>query len=405
MAILEFSSPPSKGPARKKLKVTLATLAIAASLTLSSTLAANISLNDSGNYEFGQGIVLTTVCTGTDSLTVTPTSNYENSSGEFKLSAITFSHVPDSCLGVEFKISIYSTSQLLDLDTGVQIARVNYAGALTESIFKGASGTETFDAEITDASVSGGYGTFTILLTGDPASSINIEKITLESSGLGACDGLSSTCPGVSAYQIHQDYPNLPSGRYWIQNANINNGDPLQIYADMTRDGGGWTLILANSNINGWDGTNAISFNATTPPSNPLNLSSLDGHYSIISYADYIKKGPSGFQYRFEATTPGDWGGVWTANQNYSFTSQTNANTDITLNTKFGNWSYDGDGIEKRMPYYTPGAQGIITTSENPDGAWWGTLVARENSGPWSPAPWHYPGGGGWPGIIWYWVR
>jgi hypothetical protein len=173
----------------------------------------------------------------------------------------------------------------------------------------------------------------------------------------------------------------------------------------MTRDGGGWTLILANSNINGWDGTNAISFNATTPPSNPLNLSSLDGHYSIISYADYIKKSPSGFQYRFEATTPGDWGGVWTANQNYSFTSQTNANTDITLDTKFGNWSYDGDGIEKRMPYYTAGAQGIITTSENPNGSWWGTLVARENSGPWSPAPWHYPGGGGWPGIIWYWVR
>jgi hypothetical protein len=408
MAILEFSTPPTKGPARKKLKMTLATLAIAASLTLSSTLAANISLNDSGNYEFGQGIVLTTVCTGTDSLTVTPTSNYENSSGEFKLSAITFSHVPDSCLGVEFKISIYSTSQLLDLDTGVQIARVNYAGALTESIFKGASGTETFDAEITDASVSGGYGTFTILLTGDPASSINIEKITLESSGLGACDGLSSTCPGVSAYQIHQDYPNLPSGRYWIQNANINNGDPLQIYADMTRDGGGWTLILANGSLANWNGDNALNLNSSTPPADPLNLTA---NYSIIEFADYIKKSASGFQYRIEATTPGDWGGVWTANQNYSFVSQLNTNTNITLNTKFGNWTYNNSGIEERMPYFTPGAQGIITTSISPDGEWWGTLVARFNSGGWRPAPWvgnsGYPGIGanGYPDIIWYWVR
>lgn len=121
MAILEFSTPPSNGPASKKLKVTLATIAIAISLTLGSTLAASINLNNQENYEFGQGIVLTTTCSDGDTLTVTPTSNYENSSGEFKLSAITFSHIPDSCRGVQFKISIYSDNALLDLDTGVQI--------------------------------------------------------------------------------------------------------------------------------------------------------------------------------------------------------------------------------------------------------------------------------------------
>jgi hypothetical protein len=402
MAILEFSTPPSNRPERKKLKLAVATLVIGTSLTLSSTLAANISLNDSENYEFGQGIVLTTVCTGTDTLTVTPTSNYENSSGQFKLSAITFSHVPDSCLGVQFKISIYSDNQILNLDTGVQIARVNYVGALTESVFKDATGTETFGAEITYASVSGGYGTFTLLLTGNPSSSSNIEKITLESSGLGACDGLSSACPGISAYQILEDYPNSQSGLYWIQNQNINGGDPIRIYADMTRDGGGWTLILANNSLNGWDGDNALNLNSTFPPSDPLNLAA---NYSIIGFADYIKKSPSSFQYRIEAKTPGDWGGVWTANQSYSFTSQTNTNTAITLNTKFGNWEYHNDGIEARMPYYAPGSQGIITTSTHPDSSWWGTLVARSSGDSWQPAPWHYPGDGGWPGIIWYWVR
>jgi len=402
MAILEFNTPPSNRPAGKKLKMALATVAIATSLTLSSTLAASINLNNQENYEFGQGIVLTTTCTDGDTLTVTPSSNYENSSGEFKLSAISFSHVPDSCLGVQFKISIYSDNEMLNLDTGVQIARVNYAGALTESIFKGAEGTETFDAEITDASASGGYGTFTILLTGNPSSSLNIQKITLESSGSGACDGRSSSCPGISAYQIHEDYPNLPSGLYWIQNENINNGDPIQIYADMTRNGGGWTLILANGSLSGWNETYALNLNSELPPANP---SALSANYSIIGFADYIKKSASGFQYRIEAATPGDWGGIWTANQNYSFVSQSNTNTNITLNTKFGNWNYDNSGIEARMPYYTPGAQGIITTSENPGGDWWGTLVARFDSGGWSPAPWHYPGDGGWPGVIWYWVR
>ena len=402
MAILEFSTPPSKRPARKKFKIALATLAIGTSLTLSTTLAASISLNDSDNYEFGQGIVLTTVCTGTDTLTVTPTSNYENISGEFKLSAITFSHVPDSCLGVQFKISVYSADEMLSLDTNVKIARVNYAGALTESVFKDASGTETFGAEIIDASVSGGYGTFTLLLTGNPSSSIDIEKITLESSGLGACDGLSSACPGISAYQILEDYPNSPSGLYWIQNENINGGDPIQIYADMARNGGGWTLILANGSLAGWNGDNAINLNSSTPPADPFNLTA---NYSIIEFADFIKKSQSGFQYRIEAKNPGEWGGVWTANQNYLFVSQLNTNTDITLNAKFGNWEYHNDGIEPRMPYYAPGSQGIITTSTHPDSAWWGTLVAQSSGDSWQPAPWHYPGDGGWPGIIWYWVR
>jgi len=398
MAILEFSTPPSDGPARKKLKVTLATLAIAASLTLSSTLAANISLNDSRNYEFGQGIVLTTVCTGTDSLTVTPTSNYENSSGEFKLSAITFSHIPDSCRGVQFKISIYSADQMLNLDTDVQVARVLYSGASTEAIYKGESGTNVFAAEITNASVSNSYGSFTIILTGNTSASPDIQKITLESSCSGV--GTEETFPGVSALQIHTCNPELPSGRYWIQNANINNGDPLQIYADMARGGGGWTLILANSNPDGWTSSNSANFNSATPPSNPLELSSLNGHYSIVEFADYIKKSPSGFQYRIEATNPDSWGGIWTANQNYSFISQSNTNTEITLNTKFGDWDYYDNGIEKRMPYFSSSC-GLLTTSASASGSWWGTLISGCG---WGPVPWIANRNAN-PGIIWYWVR
>jgi hypothetical protein len=329
---------------------------------------------------------------------VTPSSNYENSSGEFKLSAITFSHVPDSCLGVQFKISIYSDDLTLNLDDNVKIARVNYAGALTETIFKGGSGTDTFGAEITNPSVTNGYGTFTILLTGNPSSSLDIQKITLESSCSGV--GTDETFPGVSAYQIIGCNPGAPSGLYWIQNENINNGDPIQIYADMTRDGGGWTLILANSNTNDWNVNNALNFNGATPPSDPLNLTSLNGHYSIVSYADYIKKSPSGFQYRIEATNPGEWGGVWTANDSYSFVSQSNANTNITLNTKFGNWEYVDNGIEARMPYFSTGC-GVLTTSENPGGEWWGTLISQCG---WNPVPWINNGNAN-PGIIWYWVR
>jgi hypothetical protein len=41
-------------------------------------------------------------------------------------------------------------------------------------------------------------------------------------------------------------------------------------------------------------------------------------------------------------------------NQAYSFVN-TNTQTDITLNTKFDSWNYDG--IEQIMPWYSNGSQ------------------------------------------------
>ena len=206
-------------------------------------------------------------------------------------------------------------------------------------------------------------------------------------------DGLSAASAGASALQIKADFPGATDGLYWIANPSINGGTPFQIYADMTTDGGGWTLILCNNNSSGWDGNNAILRNETAP--------TINGQYSIIAYADYLKKSPSGFQYMIEATTRGHWGGIWTANQAYSFVNRNNTQTDITINTMFDSWSYQGSGVEQIMPWYAPGFCGAITTSSDPNGDWWGTLVSACG---WSPVPWM----ASWnqqPGIIWYWVR
>jgi hypothetical protein len=138
--------------------------------------------------------------------------------------------------------------------------------------------------------------------------------------------------------------------------------------------------------------------------------------YSIIGWADYIKKSESGFQYMIDAHQRGNYGGIWTANGNYSFVNTDSSQTDVTIDQKFGNWNYvtNGDGIQKRMPWYrmTCARRGLITTDEEVSDHWWGTLLTRDSG--WVTAPWIYDNGIDGqtttqnerkPSVIWYWVR
>lgn len=226
-------------------------------------------------------------------------------------------------------------------------------------------------------------------------------------------DGLNPTTASSSAYQIKQDYPNSVDGFYWIKNPNFNSGNPVKIYADMTTSGGGWTLILKNSSNSVWTYANTIAYNKEIPFTTTAEVNSTSAaSYSIIGWADYIKRSASGFEYMIDASTRGRYGGIWTANGAYSFVKTDNSQTNVTVTTKFDSWNYNSanNGISQRMPWYsstTGSGTGYLTLSTG-SGNWWGTMVANNQF--YVPSPWLSDASGGTasspnPGIIWYWVR
>lgn len=163
---------------RQTLKIlALGFLALAAITGI--TYAASININTGGSLEFGQAVIVTSACSGSDYITLTPNTEFDTSTAQYKLSNVVFSHVPDSCLGDRLALSAFSNLTTLELDSGVNEINISYSGTMTSLLGSGISCARDLRASITNASVTSGYGTFTLSLNGVRPLSTDVTKLTI----------------------------------------------------------------------------------------------------------------------------------------------------------------------------------------------------------------------------------
>ena len=139
MEILKFEGGAPRGRAKsssnkKTIRIAVALGAVALVGVLSSTLAANITINSGANVEFGQGLSGAAACDA--SLTLTPLSGFKNTSGStgvFTFDSLTVAdaatdatHGLALCQGKYIKLAAYdsSTSTPLTLST---VGNVGYS--------------------------------------------------------------------------------------------------------------------------------------------------------------------------------------------------------------------------------------------------------------------------------------
>jgi hypothetical protein len=148
---------------------------IAASFFINTTLAADISLNNSQSIQFGQGITQTAACSGATNLTITPNSTFTNVSGGggIYFSSVTVSNIPSSCQGDDFILSAYDNSN----STPLALFNSNSTNAV---VYNNAG---TFEAGVgtTGMSVTSGSGSFTATFTNPVALSSTVFRITIQS--------------------------------------------------------------------------------------------------------------------------------------------------------------------------------------------------------------------------------
>lgn len=107
MSLFNFDPGANRPRKSRKLITFISIGVIAGAVTLSTTLAAKLSLNTNGRTEFGQGVISTTSCDA-NGIKVTPINSFFNQqrAGTFTFNAIQLERISANCAGKDFIIKV-----------------------------------------------------------------------------------------------------------------------------------------------------------------------------------------------------------------------------------------------------------------------------------------------------------
>jgi hypothetical protein len=175
-----FHDDPVKPAVKRKnyRSLSSAVMLIVAGLFINNTLAANISLTSGGGVEFGQGISMTTACSGSQTLTVTPQAQFVNSTGagSYYFKSVRVSGIPSSCNGSDFTINAYGVS-------GNSPTALFNSSSTNAVVYNNSGGAFQLGYGTTNgASITSSTGTFTLTFAEPVALSESVVTITIQSS-------------------------------------------------------------------------------------------------------------------------------------------------------------------------------------------------------------------------------
>jgi hypothetical protein len=242
MSILNLNAPQGRAPRNQKTtRIWLGVGLLVAVLGIGSTFAANITLNNNQNTEFGQGVQTTAYCGGSAvTLTVTPFSGYYNSGNAFYTTGFRVSGIPVSCNDTDFNINFYDsnssaaqnmvtgtyplvTATVAWFDTSTATASLSYNSSLGNTlVFPKAQGGIAFTTNVDNATATGGSV---------PSTSVT---------AIGAFLSSTNTAPPASTYKSAV-----------ISNVNSDNntglGGAFSVY--LNSDGGSFTHLVSSTSL------------------------------------------------------------------------------------------------------------------------------------------------------------